>query len=50
MYRYLVLYLDSLSFKCFAGFNTLQEARKYLNTLSSQYTVIGIAEIVELNH
>lgn len=47
MYKYLVLYLDSLSFKCFAGFATLEEAREYLNRISPTYNVIGIAKLAE---
>lgn len=46
-YKYLVLYLDTLNFKCFADFATKEEAREYLNEISKQYITIGIAELVK---
>lgn len=46
-YKYLVLYLDTLNFKCFAGFTTKEEAREYLNRISKQYITIGIAELAK---
>lgn len=46
-YNYLVLYLDTLNFKCFAGFTTKEEAREYLNEISKQYITIGIAELAK---
>lgn len=46
-YNYLVLYLDTFNFKCFAGFTTKEEARKYLNEISKQYITIGIAELAK---
>lgn len=47
MYKYLVLYLDSLNFKCFAGFHTIEEAREHINKISPSYTIIGIAELAK---
>lgn len=44
-YKYLVLYFDTLNFKCFAGFTTKEKAREYLNEISKQYITIGIAEL-----
>lgn len=46
-YNYLVLYSDTLNFKCFAGFATKEEAREYLNRISKQYITIGIAELAK---
>lgn len=46
-YNYLVLYLDTLNFKCFAGFTTKEEAREYLNKISTIYNTIGIAELAK---
>lgn len=46
-YKYLVLYLDTLNFKYFAGFTTKEEAREYLNEISKQYITIGIAELAK---
>lgn len=46
-YKYLALYLDTLNFKCFAGFATKEEAREYLNSISKQYITIGIAELAK---
>lgn len=46
-YKYLVLYLDTLNFKCFAGFTTKEEAREYLNKISTIYNTIGIAELAK---
>lgn len=48
MHRYLVLYLDSLSFKCFSNFATLEEAREYLNKISPSYTTLGIVKVEEI--
>ena len=45
--KYLVLYRDSLNFKCFADFATRDEARKYLEEISPMYNIIGIAELAK---
>ena len=46
-YKYLVLYLDTLNFKCFAGFTTKEEAIEDLTRISKQYITIGIAELAK---
>ena len=45
--NYLVLYLDTINFKCFAGFTTKEEAGEYLNEISKQYITIGIAGLTK---
>lgn len=45
--KFLVLYKDSLNFKCFADFATREEARKYLEEISPMYNIIGIAELAK---
>lgn len=45
MYKYLVLYRNLLNYRCFASFQTREQAEQYAKSVTPQYSIIDIVEL-----